>query len=67
MSLEPDALDIGVATATYYDMLQMVDDEKKLRKNLLEWVRLLVQFYFIILNKFIFKDLNLKTYSSKAF
>ncbi|XP_033211975.1 lysine-specific demethylase lid isoform X3 [Belonocnema kinseyi] len=37
MSLEPDALDIGVATATYYDMLQMVDDEKKLRKNLLEW------------------------------
>ncbi|XP_043483616.1 lysine-specific demethylase lid isoform X3 [Leptopilina heterotoma] len=37
MSLEPDALDIGVATSTYHDMLQMVDDEKKLRKNLLEW------------------------------
>ncbi|XP_014478627.1 PREDICTED: lysine-specific demethylase 5A isoform X2 [Dinoponera quadriceps] len=37
MSLDPDSLDIGVATATYHDMLQMVDDEKKLRKNLLEW------------------------------
>lgn len=38
MSLDPDSLDIGIATATYHDMLQMVDDEKKLRKNLLEWV-----------------------------
>ncbi|XP_074098573.1 lysine demethylase 5 isoform X1 [Cotesia typhae] len=37
MSLDPDSLDIGVATATYQDMLTMVDDEKKLRKNLLEW------------------------------
>ncbi|KAH0955440.1 hypothetical protein HN011_007212 [Eciton burchellii] len=37
MSLDPDSLDIGVATATYHDMLQMVEDEKKLRKNLLEW------------------------------
>jgi Flp pilus assembly CpaE family ATPase len=40
MSLDPDSLDIGVATATYHDMLQMVEDEKKLRKNLLEWVSL---------------------------
>ncbi|XP_011494343.1 PREDICTED: lysine-specific demethylase lid [Ceratosolen solmsi marchali] len=37
MSLEPDSLDIGIATATYHDMLTMVEDEKKLRKNLLEW------------------------------
>ncbi|XP_050452025.1 lysine-specific demethylase 5A isoform X1 [Cataglyphis hispanica] len=37
MSLDPDLLDIGIATATYHDMLQMVEDEKKLRKNLLEW------------------------------
>ncbi|KYN08295.1 PREDICTED: lysine-specific demethylase lid [Cyphomyrmex costatus] len=37
MSLDPDSLDIGIATATYHDMLQMVEDEKKLRKNLLEW------------------------------
>ncbi|XP_071572335.1 lysine-specific demethylase 5A isoform X1 [Temnothorax nylanderi] len=37
MSLDPDTLDIGVATATYHDMLQMVEAEKKLRKNLLEW------------------------------
>lgn len=41
MSLDPDLLDIGIATATYHDMLQMVEDEKKLRKNLLEWVSLL--------------------------
>lgn len=40
MSLDPNLLDIGVATATYYDMLQMVEDEKKLRKNLLDWVSL---------------------------
>lgn len=38
MSLEPEILDIGIATATYHDMLTMVEDEKKLRKNLLEWV-----------------------------
>ncbi|KAL7304867.1 hypothetical protein TKK_0002673 [Trichogramma kaykai] len=37
MSLEPENLDIGIATATYHDMLRMVQDEKKLRKNLLEW------------------------------
>ncbi|XP_034936200.1 lysine-specific demethylase lid isoform X2 [Chelonus insularis] len=37
MSSDPDSLDIGIAAATYQDMLQMVDDEKKLRKNLLEW------------------------------
>lgn len=43
MSLDPDSLDIGVATATYHDMLQMVDDEKKLRKNLLEWVSFIHQ------------------------
>lgn len=41
MSLDPESLDIGVATATYHDMLQMVEDEKKLRKNLLEWVSVL--------------------------
>lgn len=39
MSLEPDALDLTVAAATYQDMLQMVDCEKKMRKSLLEWVR----------------------------
>ncbi|KDR13965.1 hypothetical protein L798_11923, partial [Zootermopsis nevadensis] len=37
MSLEPDALDLTVAAATYQDMLQMVDSEKKMRKSLLEW------------------------------
>lgn len=48
MSLDPDSLDIGVATATYHDMLQMVDDEKKLRKNLLEWVSLYIYISYII-------------------
>ncbi|PNF26510.1 Lysine-specific demethylase 5A [Cryptotermes secundus] len=37
MSLDPDALDLTVAAATYQDMLQMVDSEKKMRKSLLEW------------------------------
>lgn len=46
MSLDPDLLDIGVATATYYDMLQMVEDEKKLRKNLLEWVSSYLYLYY---------------------
>lgn len=45
MSLDPDALDIGIATATYHDMLQMVEDEKKLRKNLLEWVSLCMNMF----------------------
>lgn len=40
MSLNPDALDLTVAAATYQDMLQMVDSEKKMRKSLLEWVGL---------------------------
>jgi hypothetical protein len=39
MSLDPDALDLTVAAATYQDMLQMVDSEKKMRRSLLEWVQ----------------------------
>lgn len=39
MALDPDKLDLTVAAATYQDMLQMVDAEKRLRKALLEWVR----------------------------
>lgn len=38
MALDPDKLDLTVAAATYQDMLQMVDTEKRLRKVLLEWV-----------------------------
>lgn len=38
MALEPDRLNLGIATACYIDMAEMVDTEKKLRKNLLEWV-----------------------------
>uniref|UniRef100_A0A182QGU4 [histone H3]-trimethyl-L-lysine(4) demethylase n=1 Tax=Anopheles farauti TaxID=69004 RepID=A0A182QGU4_9DIPT len=37
MALEPDRLNLGIATACYIDMAEMVDTEKKLRKNLLEW------------------------------
>jgi hypothetical protein len=40
MALEPDKLISGIATACYLDMAEMVDCEKKLRKSLLEWVRL---------------------------
>lgn len=37
MALDPDKLDLTVAAATYQDMLIMVDNEKKMRKSLLEW------------------------------
>ncbi|XP_049817901.1 lysine-specific demethylase lid isoform X3 [Aethina tumida] len=37
MALNTEKLDITIAAATYQDMLQMVDTEKKLRKNLLDW------------------------------
>uniref|UniRef100_A0A2M3ZG99 [histone H3]-trimethyl-L-lysine(4) demethylase n=1 Tax=Anopheles braziliensis TaxID=58242 RepID=A0A2M3ZG99_9DIPT len=37
MALEPDRLNLGIATACYIDMAEMVDTEKRLRKNLLEW------------------------------
>lgn len=38
MALEPEKLSPLISAATYQDMLQMVDTEKKLRKNLLDWV-----------------------------
>lgn len=37
MALDPEKLNIGIATACYLDMAEMVDTEKKLRKCLLEW------------------------------
>ncbi|XP_049793761.1 lysine-specific demethylase lid [Schistocerca nitens] len=37
MSLNPEALDLRVAAATYKDMLKMVEIEKKHRKELLDW------------------------------
>ncbi|XP_059609734.1 lysine-specific demethylase 5-like [Phlebotomus argentipes] len=37
MALEPDNLNMGIATACFLDMAEMVDTEKKLRKSLLEW------------------------------
>lgn len=36
MALDPEKLDLTIAAATYQDMLQMVDTEKKLRKALLD-------------------------------
>lgn len=38
MALDPDKLNLGIATACYLDMAEMVNCEKKLRKSLLEWV-----------------------------
>jgi [histone H3]-trimethyl-L-lysine4 demethylase len=37
MALEADRLNLGIATACYLDMVEMIDMEKKLRKSLLEW------------------------------
>lgn len=37
MALESDRLNLGIATACYLDMVEMIDTEKKLRKGLLEW------------------------------
>lgn len=37
MASNPSELESRIATATYQDMLQMVDTEKKMRKSLLEW------------------------------
>jgi len=37
MATSPESLDLHVAAATYRDMVEMVESEKKLRKSLLEW------------------------------
>ncbi|CAH0562135.1 unnamed protein product [Brassicogethes aeneus] len=37
MALNTEKLDLTIAAATYQDMLHMVDSEKRLRKNLLDW------------------------------
>lgn len=37
MALEADRLNLGIATACYLDMVEMIDQEKKMRKSLLEW------------------------------
>lgn len=37
MALESDRLNLGIATACYLDMVEMIDTEKKMRKSLLEW------------------------------
>lgn len=37
MAAQHDNLNLGMATACYIDMVDMVDSEKKLRKSLLEW------------------------------
>ena len=42
MAVHSDSLDPRIAAATYQDMLQMVETEKKLRKSLLEWVCILI-------------------------
>ena len=38
MAANPDSLDLNLAAATHQDMLSMVDEEKKLRKKLLDRV-----------------------------
>lgn len=58
MALDPDRLNLGIATACYLDMAEMVDTEKKLRKSLLEWVSCLVyQILIGIASNMIVRDL----------
>lgn len=37
MALDSDTLNLGIATACYLDMVEMIDIEKRLRKSLLDW------------------------------
>lgn len=37
MALEAERLNMGIATACYLDMVEMIDSEKRMRKSLLEW------------------------------
>lgn len=43
MAADPDSLELGLAAATHFDMLHIVETEKKLRKKLLDRVRDYVQ------------------------
>lgn len=38
MAVNPEKLDLTVAAASYKDMLNLVESEKKLRKTVLDWV-----------------------------
>lgn len=53
MAAKADLLDPKVAAATYQDMIVMVENEKKLRKSLLEWVRIPLEIHRIICRSFI--------------
>ena len=46
MAADPDNLDFRVAARTHEELLNIVDDEKKLRKKLLDLVR---KAFFLIL------------------
>ena len=45
MAADPDNLDFRVAARTHEELLNIVDDEKKLRKKLLDLVRKVFFFY----------------------
>lgn len=44
MATDPDRLDISIAASTYQDMVSMVEAEKELRKSLLDWVSVTLNF-----------------------
>lgn len=52
MAADPDVLDLSIAAATHTDMIAMVEQEKKLRKALLENVlgKILAVSFFLIRN-----------------
>ena len=47
MAANPDSLDLNLAAATHQDMLSMVDEEKKLRKKLLDRVSRILSCVYI--------------------
>ena len=46
MAADPDSLDLVLAAATHLDMLEIVEVEKRLRKQLLDRVRLCQMLWF---------------------
>lgn len=50
MAADPDSLDLTLAAATHADMLSMVEEERDLRKALLERVRITIYHFLIFAN-----------------
>jgi hypothetical protein len=51
MATLADKLTLQVAATTYKDMLEMVESEKRMRKDLLDGVSCLLFYFFLITKK----------------